>query len=46
MAIGFCVKCKRKREMKNPTSVKMKNGRSATKGSCSVCKTKMFRIGG
>ena len=24
----------------------MKNGRPATKGTCSVCGTKMFRIGG
>ncbi len=24
----------------------MKNGRPATKGACSVCGTKMFRIGG
>jgi hypothetical protein len=46
MATGFCVKCKRKREMKNPTSVKMKNGRSATKGKCPVCGSGMYRIGG
>ncbi len=45
MTTGYCVKCRSKREMKNPVSVKMKNGRPATKGSCPTCKTKMFRIG-
>ncbi len=43
---AYCVKCKRKREMKNPTKVSLKNGRIASKGSCPMCKTKMFRIGG
>jgi hypothetical protein len=31
--------------MKNPTSIKMKNGKPATKGTCPVCGTKMFKIG-
>jgi len=44
--IAFCVKCKAKREMKNPQSIVMKNGRKATKGTCPVCGTGMFRIGG
>lgn len=46
MIKAYCVKCKATREMKNPKSVKMKNGRSATKGSCPKCATPMFRIGG
>ena len=46
MTSGFCVKCKEKRDMKNPTKTKMKNGRPATKGTCPKCGTKMFRIGG
>ena len=43
---GYCVKCKAKRQMKGESQVTMKNGRPATKGTCSVCGTKMFRIGG
>ncbi|MCH7648211.1 MAG: hypothetical protein IIA83_06365 [Thaumarchaeota archaeon] len=44
MTIGYCVKCRTKREIKNPKSVTMKNGRPATKGTCPTCKTKMYRI--
>jgi len=43
--IGYCMKCKKKREMDDVTKVKMKNGRPAKKGKCEVCGTKMFRIG-
>ena len=43
---GYCVKCRAKREMRNPQEVTMKNGNKATKGICPVCGTKMFRIGG
>ncbi len=43
---GYCVKCKAKRLMKGESQVTMKNGRPATKGTCSVCGTKMFKIGG
>ena len=31
--------------MKNEKQVTMKNGRRAVSGTCSVCGTKMFRIG-
>ena len=44
--IGYCVKCKAKREMKGEKQITMKNGRPATSGTCSVCGTKMFKIGG
>lgn len=43
---GYCVKCRQKREMKNPKQVTMKNGKKALSGNCGVCKTRMFRIGG
>lgn len=43
---GYCVKCRSKREMQNPQKIIMKNGRPATQGTCPVCGTKMFRIGG
>jgi hypothetical protein len=39
---AYCVKCKAKREIKNPEAVVMKNGRSATKGKCPVCGGKVF----
>ena len=32
--------------MKNEKQITMKNGRQALSGTCSVCGTKMFRIGG
>ena len=42
---GYCVKCKEKREIKDPVQVTMKNGRPATQGTCPVCATKIFKIG-
>ena len=46
MTIAYCVKCKAKREMKDPKKVKMKNGKPAMKGKCPKCGTGMYRIGG
>src|SRR5579875_327286 len=45
MVQGYCVKCKRSREMTGAKQVKLKNGRPAVPGTCSVCGTKMFKIG-
>ena len=45
MVQAYCVKCKEKREMKDPQQITMKNGRPATKGTCPKCSTKMFKIG-
>ena len=45
MVIGYCMKCKAKREMKNAKAAKMKNGRDCVKGTCIKCGTKMFKIG-
>ena len=42
---AYCVKCKQKREMKDPTAVTMKNGKPATTGTCATCGTKLFKIG-
>jgi Zn finger protein HypA/HybF involved in hydrogenase expression len=42
---AYCMKCRKKREMKDPKSIIMKNKRPATRGVCPVCGTKMFRIG-
>jgi len=46
MAEAYCVKCKAKKEMKDPKEVTMKNGRKAMKGSCPDCSTGMYRIMG
>lgn len=42
---GYCVKCRKKREIQNAQEIVMKNGRPATQGTCPVCSTKIFRIG-
>jgi hypothetical protein len=42
---AYCVKCRAKKEMKDPKSITMKNGKPATQGVCPSCGTKMFRIG-
>ena len=46
--IGYCVKCKEKREMKDEEKVAMpaKGGgtRPALKGKCTVCDCGMFKI--
>lgn len=43
---AYCVRCKKKVEIKNPKKVIMKNGKPATSGVCPKCGTKVFRIGG
>ena len=42
---AYCGKCRAKKEMKNPKSITMKNGRPPTQGVCPTCGTKMFRLG-
>jgi RNase P subunit RPR2 len=42
--VGYCVKCRAKREISNEERTVMKNGRPAVKGTCPVCGTKMYRI--
>jgi hypothetical protein len=42
---AYCVKCKAKKEVQNPTAITMKNGKPATTGTCGTCGTKMFKIG-
>ena len=46
MPEAYCVKCKAKKEMKDPKEVTMKNGRKAMKGKCPDCGTGMYRIMG
>jgi len=42
---GYCVKCKAKRDIKNPVEIILKNGKKASKGTCPKCNTGMYRIG-
>jgi DNA-directed RNA polymerase subunit RPC12/RpoP len=42
---AYCMKCKKKVEIKNPKAITMKNKRPATQGVCTSCGTKVFRIG-
>jgi len=41
----YCVKCKTKRWIGNPQEEKLKNGRDAVRGICTICGIKVFRIG-
>ncbi len=43
--IAYCVKCREKQEMVEPTPVFTKTGQPATRGRCSECGTRMFRMG-
>lgn len=45
MVEGYCVKCKKKVEIKDATTVTMKNNKPAIQGVCPVCSTKIYRIG-
>lgn len=46
MVEGYCVKCKKKQEIKDGKEVSMGGGRRAMKGKCPKCDTTMFRIMG
>ncbi len=42
---AYCVKCRKKVDVKNARAIVMKNKRPATQGVCPSCGTKVFRIG-
>lgn len=42
---AYCVKCREKREIANPTAVYTKTGRPGISGPCPVCGTTLFRMG-
>jgi len=46
MAEAYCVKDKKKVEIKNAQAITMKNGKPALQGICPLCRGKVFRIGG
>ncbi len=43
--VAYCVKCRQKREMKEPQAVYTESGRPGTRGTCPVCQASMFRMG-
>ncbi|MDH3618217.1 MAG: DUF5679 domain-containing protein [Nitrosopumilus sp.] len=45
MVQAYCVKCRAKRDIKDPKETTLKNGRPAVKGTCPKCGTNVFRIG-
>ncbi|MGC8581233.1 MAG: DUF5679 domain-containing protein [Thermoplasmata archaeon] len=45
MVEAYCVKCKKKVQIKDPQNITMKNGRPAVRGKCPVCGTTVQRIG-
>jgi DNA topoisomerase-1 len=42
---AYCVKCKTKRDIANPQPVYTEKGTAATRGTCPVCGTALFRMG-
>ena len=42
---AYCMKCKTKREMKDPVAAFNAKGSPVTVGSCPVCGTKLYRMG-
>lgn len=42
---AYCMKCKTKREMKDPKPEFTAKGSPSTRGSCPECGTKMYKIG-
>ena len=42
---AYCVKCKQKRNMVDPEPTFTANGTPATRGTCEVCGTRLFRMG-
>ncbi|MHB0868516.1 MAG: DUF5679 domain-containing protein [Chloroflexota bacterium] len=41
---AYCVKCRGQKEIKDPKTITMANGRPAIQGTCSTCGTKLTRI--
>lgn len=42
---AYCMKDRKKVEIRNPRSIILKNKRPAITGTCPICGTKVFRIG-
>jgi DNA-directed RNA polymerase subunit RPC12/RpoP len=46
MPTGFCLKCRKKVELRNPTETVLKNKARAIVGTCPQCGTKVYVITG
>jgi predicted RNA-binding Zn-ribbon protein involved in translation (DUF1610 family) len=44
MTTAYCVKCRKKVEIKEETEQKLKSGKSALVGKCPNCGTKVMRF--
>ena len=44
MTQAYCVKCKQKVNIKDPTEATFKNGTNVIKGLCETCNSKVFSI--
>lgn len=42
---AYCMKCRKKVDIKNPKVTTVKNGRLATQGDCPGCGSRVFRLG-
>jgi DNA topoisomerase-1 len=42
---AYCLKCKEKREMLDPSASFTVNGKAITKGKCAVCGSVMSKLG-
>lgn len=42
--VAFCVKCRKKVDVKGAKTVTLKSGRKAITGTCPHCGTKVFRF--
>ncbi len=45
MPQAYCMKCRKKIEIKDAKQTTLKNKRPAVQGVCPTCGTKVFRIG-
>lgn len=41
---AYCMKCRAKKDMKDPKPIIMKNGKSATQGTCPSCGTRCSEL--
>ena len=44
MSLGYCVKCKARREISSPHTTKTKKGQPMIKGKCPKCHTTICRF--
>jgi len=45
MPQAYCMKCRKKVEIKDAKQITLKNGRSSVQGTSPTCGTKVFKLG-